>query len=168
MPTTTNLDLKAVDAGFEAGILRAEIAAMKAAHDRRVTELLEANNRYQQEARDARAACTALGETASTAARDVIAERRRQIEVEGWTPEHDDAHDKGELAGAAATYAAYRSHVAPEIVMGDEIIATLWPWPGEGSYKPKGRYDDLKRAAALLIAEMDRLNRLTAHTKAEA
>ena len=162
MEATINLDLKAVDAGFEVGVLRAEIAAMKAAHDRRVTELLEANNRYQQEARDARAACTASGEAVSTAARDVLAERRRQVEVEGYTPEHDDAHDRGELAGAAAAYAAYRSQVAPEVIMGDEIIGTLWPWPGEGSYKPKNRYDDLKRAAAFLIAEMDRLNRLAA------
>ena len=99
-------------------------------------------------------------EPLSQGALDVINERRRQVEVEGYTPAHDDAHDRGELAGAAAAYAAYRSQVAPEIVMGDEIIATLWPWPGEGSYKPKGRYDDLKRSAAFLIAEMDRLNRL--------
>ena len=95
----------------------------------------------------------------SQGAIDAINERRRQVEVEGYTPEHDDVHDKGELAGAAAAYAAYRSQAAPEIIMGDEIIGTLWPWPGEGSYKPKTRYDDLKRAAAFLIAEMDRLNR---------
>ncbi|RWQ35792.1 MAG: hypothetical protein EOS20_17110, partial [Mesorhizobium sp.] len=28
----------------------------------------------------------------SDAVRDVIAERRRQVDGEGWTPEHDDAH----------------------------------------------------------------------------
>lgn len=32
---------------------------------------------------------------------EIAAERKRQIEAEGWTPEHDDAHDKGELARAA-------------------------------------------------------------------
>lgn len=90
----------------------------------------------------------------------VLAERRRQIEVEGYTPAHDDAHDKGELAGAAAAYAAYRSQAASEIIMGDEIIASLWPWPGEGSYKPKGRHRDLERACTLLIAEIERLDRL--------
>lgn len=38
---------------------RAEIRTLRASHDRRVTELLEANNRYQQEARDARTALRA-------------------------------------------------------------------------------------------------------------
>ena len=38
------------------------------------------------------------------AAQDVLAERHRQIEAEGWTPEHDDAHDKGEMLTAAWCY----------------------------------------------------------------
>lgn len=33
-----------------------------------------------------------VGDTRAGAFRDVLAERRRQIEVEGWTPEHDDEH----------------------------------------------------------------------------
>ena len=41
----------------------------------------------------------------SRAAVDVIIERRRQIEVEGWTEEHDDDHDPGDIAGAASAYA---------------------------------------------------------------
>ena len=101
-------------------------------------------------------------DTLSQGALDAINERRRQVEVEGYTPEHDDAHDRGELAGAAAAYAAYRSQVG--IWQGSlgarRVAVELWPWPSEGSYKPKGRYDDLKRAAAFLIAEMDRLNRI--------
>ncbi len=36
------------------------------------------------------------------AARDVLAERQRQISAEGSTPEHDDAHSFGELARAGA------------------------------------------------------------------
>ena len=40
------------------------------------------------------------------AARDVLAERQRQIEVEGWTPEHDDAHSLGQMASAALCYLA--------------------------------------------------------------
>ena len=32
------------------------------------------------------------------AARDVLAERQRQIEVEGWTPENDDAYQSGDIA----------------------------------------------------------------------
>ncbi|PZQ21140.1 MAG: hypothetical protein DI569_12810, partial [Sphingopyxis macrogoltabida] len=36
---------------------------------------------------------------------DIAAERRRQVEAEGWTPDHDDEHGDGSLAAAAATYA---------------------------------------------------------------
>lgn len=39
------------------------------------------------------------------AVEDVFSEVRRQVEVEGWSADHDDAHDKGEMAGAAACYA---------------------------------------------------------------
>ncbi len=34
------------------------------------------------------------------ASRDMLAERRRQVEAEGWTSEHDDEHDAGEMARA--------------------------------------------------------------------
>lgn len=47
------------------------------------------------------------GAVQSTAARDVLAERRRQIEAEGWTPEHDDAYAEGDLAQAASCYSLY-------------------------------------------------------------
>ena len=43
----------------------------------------------------------------SQAVLDVAAERRRQIEAEGWTPEHDDEHSAGQLAGAAGCYARH-------------------------------------------------------------
>ncbi len=34
---------------------------------------------------------------------EIIAEeRQRQIVVEGWTPQHDDNHENGELAVVAA------------------------------------------------------------------
>jgi hypothetical protein len=38
------------------------------------------------------------------AARDVLAERQRQISVEGWVPERDDQYVSDELAQAAACY----------------------------------------------------------------
>ncbi|SHI12508.1 hypothetical protein [Pollutimonas bauzanensis] len=40
----------------------------------------------------ASAALSAQPDPATAAARDVLAERRRQVEAEGWTPEHDDTH----------------------------------------------------------------------------
>lgn len=42
---------------------------------------------------------------ASRACRDVALERERQFKAEGWTPEHDDTHLEGQLAGAASACA---------------------------------------------------------------
>lgn len=91
---------------------------------------------------------SALGE----AGRDVLAERQRQIEKEGWTPEHDDEHSNGELADAAACYAGTLSSrwVTPP---------TGWPW-GEKWWKPStDRRRMLIKAGALILAEIERLNR---------
>src|SRR5690606_39870520 len=57
-----------------------------------------------------------VGDTRTGAARDVLAERRRQIEAEGWTPEHDDEHSTQELAFAAACYATADEGDAPPAV----------------------------------------------------
>jgi hypothetical protein len=91
----------------------------------------------------------------SQAARDVLAERRRQIEVEGWTPEHDDAHHAGDLAQAAACYAD------PCPVLNGFPSARIperWPWKGWW-WKPKDRRSNLVRAGALILAEIERLDR---------
>ena len=42
---------------------------------------------------------------AGTGVQRIADERARQIAKEGWTPEHDDNHTKGELAIVAALYA---------------------------------------------------------------
>ena len=95
----------------------------------------------------------------SAAARDVLAERRRQIEAEGWTPEHDDRHPDGELARAAACYAlttwSYEGW-DPRC-----YVPINWPW-AHSWWKPKDRRCDLIRAAALLLAEIERIDRAAA------
>lgn len=96
---------------------------------------------------------TPPAEAVSYAARDVLAERRRQVEAEGWTPAHDDAHDDGELAEAAAAYALDNGWAgAPP---------PSWPWSAAW-WKPKDRRSNLVRAAALLLAEIERLDRAAA------
>ena len=90
---------------------------------------------------------------------EVLKERARQIDVEGWTPEHDDEHGQGEMADAAACYAMTAS--ARRFLIGSpaaHMPPTCWPW-GEGWWKPKDRRRDLIRAAALLVAEIERLDR---------
>ena len=45
-------------------------------------------------------------DTPAPGAARIAAERQRQIETEGWTPEHDDGHASEELARAAICYVA--------------------------------------------------------------
>lgn len=86
---------------------------------------------------------------------DVLAERRRQIETEGWTPEHDDEHSTQELAFAASCYAT-----ADE---GDQPPAV---WPFHLSWwKPTDRRSNLEKAGALILAEIERLDRMAAEKK---
>lgn len=48
---------------------------------------------------------------------DIAAERVRQVEAEGWTPEHDDRHNNSELACAAAYALAPHTHSRPTSVL---------------------------------------------------
>lgn len=101
-------------------------------------------------------------------------ERRRQVEQEGWTPEHDDKHIHGQMALAAASYAIKAADTWPVQASvrvsfggnsqhaGQFVLATMmWPW-AERLWKPKGARADLVRAAALIVAEIERIDRAAA------
>lgn len=92
----------------------------------------------------------------SKATHDVLAERQRQIEAEGWTAEHDDAHGVGELSAAGMCYAGHACLTLRG--KGGDTVPSPWPWADEW-WKPKNPRRDLVRAAALLIAEIERLDR---------
>lgn len=89
---------------------------------------------------------------------EIAAERRRQIEEEGWTPEHDDEHDGGELAAAAGCYALNAVDAFHVDDFCNDGTPYQWPWDREW-WKPKNRRRDLIRAAALIVAEVERLDR---------
>ncbi|WP_034065073.1 hypothetical protein [Pseudomonas aeruginosa] len=91
---------------------------------------------------------------------DVQAERRRQIEAEGWTPEHDDAHSHGQMARAAACYALAGSS-APNDGTAALLVSLAWPWD-EQWWKPTSARRDLVKACALALAEIERLDRAAA------
>lgn len=93
---------------------------------------------------------------------DVRDERLRQITQEGWSAEHDDAHDKGEMAAAAATYALHGLRGG----FFGRWRATMWPWGSEW-WKPKDRRRNLVRAGALILAEIERLDRAEAQSSKE-
>lgn len=91
------------------------------------------------------------GGEVSRALLDVQAERSRQVEVKGWTPAHDDEDEKGGgLALAAACYALKAAGVEAK---------RYWPW-GENWIRPMPAREMLVRAAALLVAEIERRDRV--------
>ncbi len=97
---------------------------------------------------------------------DIAAERRRQIEIEGWTPEHDDDHADGALARAAACYAVGDRQERFQTRLGQPVmVRTLWPWQIEW-WKPTDRRRDLVKAGALIVAEIERLDRAPKSTSA--
>lgn len=89
---------------------------------------------------------------------DAIAnERKRQVLKEGWTSEHDAEHNKQELIKAAKCYieANLKGYVPHN-------IPTDWPWDACW-WKPECDSEsikNLKRAGALIAAEIDRLNKV--------
>lgn len=88
-------------------------------------------------------------------------ERRRQIEAEGWSLEHDDLHKRGEMADAAACYAKVAAMISyPGPVPLDE--PSNWPWDAEWWKPSSDPIRNLAKAAALLVAEIERLQRLEA------
>ncbi|MFM3763684.1 ead/Ea22-like family protein [Klebsiella pneumoniae] len=97
----------------------------------------------------------------TAAAADVLAERKRQVTAEGWTPGHDDEYEHGELADAAGCYA-----LSSELFDCAGEPPRPWPWPDEW-WKPTNRRRDLVKAGALILAEIERLDR-AAGIKVEA
>lgn len=105
---------------------------------------------------------------------EIAAERKRQIEAESWDVAHDDAHTDGGLARAAAAYAfagACQQKIQRERLSkahllelhGSDIgrvVKSLWRWDWCW-WKPKDPRRDLIRAGALIVAEIERLDRAT-------
>jgi hypothetical protein len=90
----------------------------------------------------------------------VVAERYRQIEQEGWSYDHDDEHDVGELARAGACYArcAGQPIGSGDPVLNHGYLSMEWPWSSEW-WKPAGFRRDLVKAAALILAEGEKFDR---------
>ncbi|EAA4710335.1 DUF550 domain-containing protein [Salmonella enterica subsp. diarizonae] len=97
------------------------------------------------------ASSESVSQSLTDALRDVIVERQRQVSVKGWTPEHDDTYTCGELSGAAISYI--------------EPMEAVFYWPAEwhdDSFKPSDERRNLVKATALLLAEIERLDRISA------
>ncbi|MDT9799911.1 MULTISPECIES: hypothetical protein [Klebsiella] len=84
----------------------------------------------------------------SCAIADIIAERQRQQSVEGFSTEQDDTYVGCQLAAAAICY------IEPMEAM------SYWPadWHDD-SFKPTNERRNLVKAGALIIAEIERIDR---------
>lgn len=87
----------------------------------------------------------------SNAVQSVIAERQRHQSAEGWTPEHDDQYSKSQLLWASSCYVLNAIHPFNRIPFG-------WPWTPEW-WKPTNPRRDLVKAGALILAEIERIDR---------
>lgn len=91
-----------------------------------------------------------------TGAEMIATERQRQIDVEGWTPEHDDKHYSGTLIAAAVTYALEATYDGPAVK--GKWFKEFWCFE-DSWWKPGTQIRMLTKAGALIAAEIDRLQR---------
>lgn len=95
-------------------------------------------------------------------------ERMRQIQQEGYTPEHDAGHARGVIAHAAACYAllAARQQSNPGHIRDEFARAAFprqlnnglwWPWESEAWKPSDDPVRNLEKAGALIAAEIDRI-----------
>lgn len=82
---------------------------------------------------------------------DIIAERQRHVDKEGWSSQHDDGLPDGELEQAAACYSI------GTYVIGGQFV---WPW-SMAWWKPGNRRRMLVKAGALIVAAIDKIDRKT-------
>ena len=105
----------------------------------------------------------------------IATERKRQVEIEGWTPEHDSEHENGELALAAVCYASPVLLFSKMDMVEGVSFNDPWPsWWDDGWDKrlrddeteaiipnseltSPNRIRNLVKAGALIASEIDRL-----------
>lgn len=92
------------------------------------------------------------GQEMTAALQDVIRERRRQQDEEGFTFAHDDRLSVAELARAAGCYAMG----AADLI---RTIRPFWPWD-QARLKFKHQRQNLVMAAATTLAALERFDRL--------
>jgi hypothetical protein len=96
----------------------------------------------------------------------IAAERKRQIEEEGFTAEYDERFTDNELVLAALCYALPKydrkiAVVQDFAVSTRPLFYTLWPFRiSLWKPTPDNRIRELEKAGALIAAEIDRLQRL--------
>lgn len=99
----------------------------------------------------------------------IAEERQRQIEVEGWTLEHDTEHIDESIAYVAACYTIPPNgrNMYAGVNGLSNMLRTLWPRSWDFNWwkpSPENRVKELQKAGALIAAEIDRLQSLSNST----
>ena len=96
---------------------------------------------------------------AQAALTSIAEERDYQERMKGFTPARDDAYTDNQLIRAACAYAVHATHEAQS---GCELTHTcvmgMWPW-SPATFSNCNRRRALVKAAALLVAEIERIDR---------
>lgn len=87
-------------------------------------------------------------------------ERLRQMEAEGYSTKHDDAHVDGALLSAAMCYAGIEWLLAGGAPVTRSEPPLNWPWSADAWKPSNDPVRNLVKAGALIAAEIDRLQRL--------
>ena len=109
--------------------------------------------------------------TVTAAAADVLEERQRQVTAEWWSFKHDDQYKNTELAFAASCYAFHAAAASWDleddgIPYDSHPVPKQWPWDPSW-WKPTDARRELVKAGALILAEIERIDR-AAGIKVEA
>ncbi len=87
---------------------------------------------------------------------DIRMKRQRQIVIHGHPPEHDDQHTDGSVAIGAIAYV--QAATMDTLGLTEEDLKVFWPW--QEPFRPSAdRRENLVNAAALIVAEIERIDR---------
>jgi len=100
--------------------------------------------------------------SASSIAKEIVQERRRQIEDEGYNAAHDSLHEPDVIATGAAFYALPEETTEWVKIKGVDL------WPFDGQPKRKDRRRDLIRAASMIVAEIEQIDQANNRTALKA
>lgn len=89
----------------------------------------------------------------------IAAERKRQVDKEGWTPGHDATHGCDELAWAAVCYAAPTPVLTmfPVSTRHRPLDQPIDPWPWDKEWDKRGKHSRIRQleiAGALIAAKI--------------
>lgn len=91
---------------------------------------------------------------------EIRQERNRQVKEEGFTPDMDDSGQPGRLAAASTCYGM---HAAVSLATGENMEGLPEWWPFDLSWwKPKNARSSLVKALALMVAELEAVDRAVA------